>query len=75
MNNWIKDNEKHNPDLSHVVLLTDGVSVSAGFLVEVNGELEWRYIGCDDEHHPNELHGDVTHWMHLPKPPNTTRPS
>jgi hypothetical protein len=71
MNNWIKDNEKHNPDLSHVVLLTDGVSVSAGFLVEVNGELEWRYIGSDDAQHPNELHGDVSHWMPLPNPPKS----
>ena len=68
MNNWIEE-EKQFPEINTVVIITDGVNVSCGWLREEKGELKWGYMGSDDADHPNELHGDVTHWMPLPEPP------
>lgn len=68
MNNWIEI-DKEIPAITTVVIITDGVNVSCGWLIEEKGELEWRYMGSNYADHPNELHGDVTHWMPLPETP------
>ena len=56
---WISCSERL-PKLGELVIVTDGVRVSATFLQGAGHYVLWKY---------NNFLGEITHWQPLPEPP------
>ena len=54
--------------LSDDVLITNGIEIYMGYIMEVGGKIFWHFYGPDGV---MSVYGDVTGWMPLPKPLKT----